>query len=714
MESVAPWRVSRAMPIIEGESLDGYVARIAAAHHFPRMAELTQLAGAEATGRQHASFCSKEGLDVLADCLRVDPAQLHHHSPNWSLGAAALNMFGVEVPRDLLHFAYRRYSPASLGNSAHHRALWNVRIFPFCEESWEYLLDRCPNPSCNHRLEWRRTLGVDLCDLCGEPLVRGQATRVPEEYRAQLRGLVGLIHPDPARREASRSQLPPRLAGMESADLLELACALATVVDHRTARPLGRQTATLGEPAKLIVAALAQTWPLLCGWPSAFEALLAGRINAHAKQRGDGNGGASHRLLSRARVSSLSPAPQALLCDFIEECRAARDRGLTAHQASKVSGAHLRTLVKMRRAGELPSVLALDGQRLHVLFDREAVEQLARRHTPSKRLVRASANLGIPGYALRELMWLGLIKEAPLPPGRKGKHTVDEASLAQFTRRLCGNLGVSDRRFPVRLSDLMVQLGGRPKPWAAVLAAISNGELAAALTPGKGPIAERIRLPDDVDLKAPAFALNSGMDWADVPVSKRECADILGLSPTNFSRYSDFLLGPGKPFRDIRMVDAVILAKRYIGTTEIAKRLKLHHVAALNLAMQRGVKFADKGLFDRESAQARIPEMGRTKESLIRGMKQASSPQRNRGREMDMRAKVAADGRIRIPALVYQQLGLKAGDTVYFELTKHGAALRTAGQAVAQAQALAEFHTGDVEGSGVEGFLERRREDSGE
>ena len=60
MEHIEPWQVSRSLPIIEGESLDGYVARVAAAHHFPRIAEITQLGGAEVGERSHAAFCDAD------------------------------------------------------------------------------------------------------------------------------------------------------------------------------------------------------------------------------------------------------------------------------------------------------------------------------------------------------------------------------------------------------------------------------------------------------------------------------------------------------------------------------------------------------------------------------------------------------------------------------------------------------------------------------
>lgn len=64
-----------------------------------------------------------------------------------------------------------------------------------------------------------------------------------------------------------------------------------------------------------------------------------------------------------------------------------------------------------------------------------------------------------------------------------------------------------------------------------------------------------------------------------------------------------------------------------------------------------------------------------------------------------------------LPADVRKRLGLTSG-AVFLEETEDGVVLRTAAQAVARAQALAQQYTGGHPEAGVDGFLARRAEDS--
>lgn len=605
----APWQVSRYLPIFDGESVDGYVSRVAAAHHMPRMAEITKVGGATASLRPHASFCDAEGLDAIADCLRVDRGVFRFHAPMWSREAGTLNFFGTKLPRHFFQFAARRFSPGALKISPHHRALWMLRIFPFCSEAWEYLEDRCPHPACGRRQVWRCTAGINLCDYCAEPLTRVEPVPVPDGLRANLHMLVGLVHPDSVRREQSRAQLPLRLAMMDSSDLLVLACSLAGVIDHRTARPLTRLDLGLSGLPQLIAPALAGAWEVLRDWPGALESLLVNRINRHAKGRGDGNNGASWRFLFRTQKSRLPADVRALVSDFIQRCRSAKSRGVTCVQASKQSGVELSALVAMRRSGTIPSVLATDGCRLHVLLDKEAVNRMTDQYRPRDNLGGASSRVGIPTYALRELTERGLLRVACSMPGRTEQLSVERASLLEFIEAICAKLVKCDEQWGVSLATLMLRIGGRPKPWAGVLAAIHAGHLHASVRPGKAPLAKRIAFKDEAVLALQAFAHNDDMDWRNVRITKGDVADIVNLGITKFSGKSDFLLGEGGQFREIYMEDAIRLAERFISTREIAKRLQVHHTAAYKLALDRGAKEETTGLFDRASIATVISEL---------------------------------------------------------------------------------------------------------
>lgn len=671
----APWRISRPLPIIPGESLDGYVSRVAADHHMPRLADITQIAGATASIRQHATFCDPNQLDVLTDCLGVDPEVLRLHAPQCTENPLAYNFFGTEVLRHQLQFAHRRFSPAGLMRSPHHRALWTLRFFPFCSETWEYLVDRCPNPSCRRRQFWRRTVGIELCDFCAEPLTRADAVPVPEELRPNLRMLLGLVHPDAAWREQTREQLPPKLVDIGGGDLLELACALSAVVDHRTCRPVRLRTLSLPLAETVIVPALARTWPLLSDWPRSLENLMSDRINRNAKGRGDGNYGASCNFLSSVRYRELPPAVSSVITEFVGQCREARARGLTVAEARKKSGGRSSALVAMRRAGDIPSVLTLFGQRLHVLFDKDAIERLAEVKRPRQRLHGAASQLGVPSYAIHELVHCGALESATLPPGCSDQLAVDQASLSQFIEELLGRFHEFEKGYKFSLAELMMRIGGRPKPWANVLIAIQSGLLPATLKAGNAPLAKRIMLKDDGVLAKCMFTDCVDKDWHNVSITKADAADILNLSVTNFGRYSEFLFGPGRDYQEILMDDVLRRAAQYVSTTELAHRLRIHHVAVRNLAFYRGVKIRSKGLFDRASVKALIPELAESDfGDVAAGLTSPASGQNNVG--MVMCATILRNGRIILPRYIRNRLGLTDGGKVYFEETGDGIVFR--------------------------------------
>ena len=609
MEAAASWRVSRALPVIEGESLEGYVSRVAAAHHFPRLAEITQVGGAEVNGRQHASFLDSAGVTKIAHCLRVEPNTLTHHAPLLSTDGKRRNMFGIELAADHFQFSYRRFSPTALATSPHHRALWNLRLFPFCVETWEYLEERCPHRDCRRQQRWRRTVGIDLCDFCGEPLTRAFAEKVPHELRRNLENFVDLFHPNFRRRERVRGILPEALRAVEVDDLLTLACLLATVQDPRPAHPLGFPVLCLKTAKATSVPALSKAWPLLEGWPGAFEELIVSRINRTGNHRGDGNSGASHRFLLKCKRRELSPALRKLTNDFTDHYRAAPLRAISGHRAAHLLGSEVSHLVQMRRSGELKSVLCLDGNRFHVHFDRNEIIKLASRLAPRIRRDSVALLLGIPAYSLIDLMNRGLLQTSPVPPGRTEHFTITKDSAEALLASLEEKLGARTSDYPVKLSKLMQCLGGGPKPWAAVLAAILTRDLDAALAPGKHRIVERIYLRSNKAIMLKMFADCPPAHLLSNLIPKADLADMMSLSRPNFSRYSKYLLGDGGDYRGICPQKALDIAKCNMSTTEIAARLQVHRAVAFKLAVDRGVSVKLGGLFDRKSAFALMPEL---------------------------------------------------------------------------------------------------------
>jgi len=81
---------------------------------------------------------------------------------------------------------------------------------------------------------------------------------------------------------------------------------------------------------------------------------------------------------------------------------------------------------------------------------------------------------------------------------------------------------------------------------------------------------------------------------------------------------------------------------------------------------------------------------------------------------MTLQVKLAANGRICIPADVRARLGLKDGDSLLLDETDEGIVLRSPAQAIRRAQAISRAFLADKPGAGVDAFLAERRQMWGE
>lgn len=124
--------------------------------------------------------------------------------------------------RRRLEIKNRRVSPASLRASAHHRARWQIRLLPFCSESWEYLIDTCPSDACGKPLRWGDCLEVDRCEHCEFDLKAATVPCVQLSYRGVLGFVADLLHPSAEMRARAVSRLPEPLNSVPPGEVFDL------------------------------------------------------------------------------------------------------------------------------------------------------------------------------------------------------------------------------------------------------------------------------------------------------------------------------------------------------------------------------------------------------------------------------------------------------------------------------------------------------------
>lgn len=496
----ASWTVRRPLPPIEGESLDGLIARVAAHNMVDNALAISSLGGVAYGHRPDLSTHGWEGLPAVAECLQVDIADLQHRSYPVTDPARDLRLFfGTPLERRHLELWTRRFSPAGLRLSAHHRALWQLRLFPFCIETWEYLLDRCPR--CHAAQRWYRTNGIERCNYCVEDLRRAPSNRVPTEHREAALAAVGLAHPDPERRSASLKRLPDAIQSLGSGPALELLVLLLPLFDRiMPGTRAGKRRAWKASPSR-ITAAIAKAWPLLEAWPGAALDLLATNIAAAPSRYSDGAHGMSVYLLNSAGAYAHPDVNEA-----IARLRAEVDldgpRGdairaitLDVKALAKLLGHGTQQLSRIRRLGGLPAIFTLEGSRAVVRYDAAKVAEIRRIFEIRLSFERAAWLLGISYHGVEQLAAIRLLPTITNPyfPLRYGGPQTTLPGLQKLQQKIEAGANKSVPE-PIRLQSAVAVVGGRLKPWGPIVRALLDGAIPYSLNQTGGRLTRRIEI----------------------------------------------------------------------------------------------------------------------------------------------------------------------------------------------------------------------------
>lgn len=587
---------------IRGESLDGFIARHAAAEGYPNTLELTSLAGARWAHRPVVALAEPEDLVALADCMGVAHDGLVLRSSPY-VSEARRRFFEVELDHRSFVARRRLFSPASLADSPHHRALWTLRPFPFCEESWELLQHRCPDPACSTVQRWHHAMGVDRCDQCVEPLIGSAAPHVPDALRPQLRLLIGLVHPERARRDESRERLPEPLSSMSAGDLLDLACALAGVHDPSIRQSSNRRLlADCAAPA-VVNEAMAAAWLLLEGWPTAFEDMAGERIATRAGRHGDGNRGATEAFLALADGRSSTAEVRALIGD-LRSGLTRRGRGRDIKSAARHVGLKVTELARLRRAGLVRTIFSIDDDRPLPLLCARDLDGLAKVLRTSSSFTKAAVRLGIAYRGVEELALSGRLEAMDHPAlaflAREGR--VSSASIEALCTAVAQRSDALPEAVPLRRA--MIAVPGT-KPWAAVLDAVARGRLRIRYDPGTTTLVDGILLhQDDLErLRRLGTAPRAdGAAFTDM-MSKRDALETLGLHHRHGASVLKAWPSAHGLERTIPVHVVERLAREAISPSEAAARFRIKSLTMVNHLRRHSVPSIAGGLFDRRRAE---------------------------------------------------------------------------------------------------------------
>lgn len=582
LRSVSQWHMRPGRTPFVDESLYGYIAARAAEERIPTTLVITSLAGAKYGHRPEALLGNLE-LDNVADCLRVDRADLNRRTHPLLDDKISRIFFGLPISRFTMELRVRSYSPSALKIAPYHRALWALRALPVCVETGELLQDTCP--FCNAIQRWHHANGIDRCDYCAQSLAEAQVQTVPNEMLRHLRGIAEFIHPAPERRTAAMELMPKQVQEMGPATAFDLLVILAGVVNP--ALRLGKKIGFKLDSCQFErCAAMATAWETFCSWPDGFKHLIAERLASRPTRFGDGNRRATIDFFERSARRD-PPGVNEAIQKLRKDVTSGRSEAYNVVEAVEATGLRMDRILDLRRQLVIKPVFYLQDRVAHPLLDKASVEAVNRQVRRTVYLQRVAIELGITMHGVEQLAALGCLRIRPCleSDAREGLYFCRD-SLDEFLAPIW------DSPSPPRGVETVLlrrALRGTPalKAWGPVLQVLSNRETPCYVERSKGWLTDRIsvRISDLPQLQALAFYRDRYPDFPFGPLmSKKDATTSLDLHP----RLAEPLFaewpsdnGPN-PTVPVSAVEEI--ARSFVGPQEIALKLNISLNSAMKLA----------------------------------------------------------------------------------------------------------------------------------
>lgn len=583
-------------PPIAGESLLGFVARNCEVHGISKVAAALRPAGLEGNVTEYLATAHADKAQAIAALFATTEAEVRSRmylpvTMADDRPGGYIDFHGIPLRRDLLQFQCRRISPAGLRTSAHHRAVWDVHVFPFCPDAREMLISTCP--TCDGVLGWRWTHGIGCCEGCGEDLTRVEGTPVTCADIEALGFVCGLIHPDAARRGQARAMVPGMLSPLSNGDLFEMAIQLACVVLTGGGRRLFRPR-TAADFLRFMPDVLAKAGRLLLGWPDSMHA-FADDLRAQAGSR-PGYWGALKDLAPLVVVASrretLAPLSRRLLRDMIRDdvgragsaLRRTHRRTedlMTVSEAYEQFGFSKATLRKLRNRGLIQATFNAQAERSIVLVRRDEIARMAREQEDVISRIDVSRALGVDHLAVGRLADAGLLQAvspaiAALLVGdhyrRSSMDALADRLLAKADPEVAGTMAV------VPLAKAAAELTQRVVPWVGLTSAVLSGDLAVRMvqTEAGRPVTERLGVAQSVGLRTLIASLDEETlpDYGDGRMNTHEAAAILGVPASVMTHLTQ---GGHLPATDdasyrLQAADVIAFHATYVSNQEVARR----------------------------------------------------------------------------------------------------------------------------------------------
>lgn len=527
-------RVRFAISVQEDESLPGIVTRAAREHVLPDVG--TVLRGAEIAVYNPGVVISIEPdrLPLLAHVLRQDERTLSKRMAKKD--GKALSFGSLTFPVGTIDTRLRRIGPHSLRESPHHRFAWMNRLLPYCPETGEILVSKCP--ACHEPLRWYRTWGIDTCETCRRTIPPSPLQPIEGEELDRYRLMASIMSFDQKRRTKALDELPERIRGFAPGILALTSIQLAGILAGRDG--LGADLRGLrGQEAYSPAGIVSHAGALLRNWPND----LRNELQRKVEQLGDDHGQffKTWRALKRFSSEKLTGSEKAaLVLDGIPDLqdniwnsfRSSR-RTYSTGETMRVLGIDNGRTIKLAACVSATQIRKPSLERGNRQYIADVIDDLRETKNASITFSSITEGTGIPNYGVEQLAASEQIEF------RSG-----EAMLIAYPRRyvssgsfLALKSSIEEARSRSKppacarpLDECARLLGGGEKPWHLMVAALGDESLPHWGQRSRFDIGSILVRPVDIRQFLGRRFEASAYDFPFSPTfAKREAAEILTI-----------------------------------------------------------------------------------------------------------------------------------------------------------------------------------------
>lgn len=561
-------RVRWPIEVKEDQSLLGIMVETAAENGHTDIGSILSFAGLSSTNGIGPAMRSPEARARLAYVLDqpVEVVNRRAHALADTInGQPALDFFGASVPVRAIVYDRRRVGLTGVAKF-HHRASWQFTGMPFCTETGAEVTERCS--ICGSHLGWRYAAHAARC-YAGTN--RGGAHRedgAPFDCEAPERGandypsivcrdtltaispLTALVDPRPEIHVPAQERLPAQLRSENRGIVYYLALRLGRALTL----PAGSADRRRKPPIEETISAFKAGAEVLAAWPESVPRMLAERAregheatlaSVRAVKRicyGQGAWPEHLRLMEAAMPAMAGERDQKVM-------RAAVPGVVDRRRAAGILGIDPARIPVLVRPKILIPLVRRGDKKMHGSFAEADLHPIAAALGDSMLASSAAEDWGTTFHAVEQLICERHLARADHPAvlALHPQLRITATSFRKLTEDILETVSTSPYTSSfVPLRRVLYRIGGREKPWGAIMAALASGNLQHVLLDRGGRLVDRLAVEDGKTLRRilgrhfdraahPSFPFATTMRRRDaielLNVSTHRFADLLPLLP---------------------------------------------------------------------------------------------------------------------------------------------------------------------------------------